>query len=104
MLDSKYWIICISYHLIALNAHDHPLHKIMINYLNYITKEYIKSQGPHKSALIKVWLISIWFNQLQNVSNPYIVIGGDWNADISRNDGRTKSFRQFISQENYLIL
>ena len=34
------------------------------------------------------------------ISTPYIVIGGDWNADISRNDGRTKLFREFILQEN----
>ena len=30
----------------------------------------------------------------------YIILGGDWNADISRNDGRTKLFKEFIAQEN----
>ena len=34
------------------------------------------------------------------IATPHIIIGGDWNADLSRNDGRTKLFREFISQEN----
>ena len=29
-----------------------------------------------------------------------IVIGGDWNADPGRNDGRTKLFKEFIEHEN----
>ena len=30
----------------------------------------------------------------------YIIVGGDWNADPIRQDGRTKLFRDFLSQEN----
>ena len=30
---------------------------------------------------------------------PMIIIGGDWNADPVRNDGRTKLFREFIIHE-----
>ena len=30
---------------------------------------------------------------------PMIIIGGDWNADPDRNDGRTKLFKEFILQE-----
>ena len=30
---------------------------------------------------------------------PMIIIGGDWNADPSRNDGRTKLFKEFIENE-----
>ena len=29
-----------------------------------------------------------------------IIIGGDWNSDPSRNDGRTKLFKKFIMREN----
>ena len=35
-----------------------------------------------------------------NNSTQHIIIGGDWNADLSRNDGRTKLFKEFIAQEN----
>ena len=31
-----------------------------------------------------------------------LIIGGDWNADPSRNDGRTKLFKEFISNEKLL--
>ena len=34
------------------------------------------------------------------IATPHIIIGGDWNADLTRNDGRTKLFREFIAQEN----
>ena len=44
---------------------------------------------------------------LQEISNlcinnatQHMIIGGDWNADLSRNDGRTKLFKEFISREN----
>ena len=30
---------------------------------------------------------------------PLIIIGGDWNSDPSRNDGRTKLFKEFIMRE-----
>ena len=30
---------------------------------------------------------------------PMIIIGGDWNADPIRNDGRTKLFKEFIMHE-----
>ena len=30
----------------------------------------------------------------------FIIMGGDWNADPSRNDGRTKLFKDFIRNEN----
>ena len=30
---------------------------------------------------------------------PLIIIGGDWNADPSRKDGRTKRFKEFIQRE-----
>ena len=29
----------------------------------------------------------------------HIILGGDWNADLSRNDGRTKLFKNFITKE-----
>ena len=35
-----------------------------------------------------------------NSTTQYIILGGDWNADISRHDGRTKLFKEFIAQEN----
>ena len=35
-----------------------------------------------------------------NHTTQHIIIGGDWNADPNRNDGRTKLFKEFISQEN----
>ena len=35
-----------------------------------------------------------------NSTTQHIIIGGDWNADISRQDGRTKLFKEFTSQEN----
>ena len=31
---------------------------------------------------------------------PMIIIGGDWNADPCRNDGRTRLFKDFIRHEN----
>ena len=31
-----------------------------------------------------------------------LIIGGDWNADPKRNDGRTKLFKEFISNEGLL--
>ena len=31
---------------------------------------------------------------------PMIIIGGDWNSDPCRNDGRTKLFKEFIIREN----
>ena len=33
-------------------------------------------------------------------NTDFIVMGGDWNADLSRNDGRTKLFKEFIKNEN----
>ena len=30
----------------------------------------------------------------------HIIIGGDWNVDLARNDGRSKLFKEFIVQEN----
>ena len=33
-------------------------------------------------------------------ATPHIIIGGDWNADLSRNYGRSKLFKDFITQEN----
>ena len=36
---------------------------------------------------------------LRNIT-PMIIIGGDWNADPIRNDGRTRLFKEFISHEN----
>ena len=33
-------------------------------------------------------------------TTQYIILGGDWNADPGRKDGRTKLLREFISQEN----
>ena len=33
-------------------------------------------------------------------ATQYIILGGDWNADPIRQDGRTKLFREFLSQEN----
>ena len=35
-----------------------------------------------------------------NSTTQYIIIGGDFNADPIRQDGRTKIFKEFISQEN----
>ena len=35
-----------------------------------------------------------------NNDTQHIIIGGDWNADFDRNDGRTKLFKDFISREN----
>ena len=35
-----------------------------------------------------------------NNDTQHIIIGGDWNADLNRNDGRTKLFKDFISSEN----
>ena len=32
----------------------------------------------------------------------HIILGGDWNADLSRNDGRTKLFKNFITQEKLI--
>ena len=34
------------------------------------------------------------------IATPHIIIGGDWNADLSRNYGRSKLFKDFITQEN----
>ena len=34
------------------------------------------------------------------IATPHIIIGGDWNADLTRNDGRSKLFKEFIVQEN----
>ena len=46
---------------------------------------------------------------LQEISDIYaksetdlLIIGGDWNADPTRNDGRTKLFKEFISNEGLL--
>ena len=36
---------------------------------------------------------------IRNIT-PMIIIGGDWNADPSRNDGRTRLFKDFIRHEN----
>ena len=33
-------------------------------------------------------------------ATQHIILGGDWNADLNRNDGRTKLFKDFMSQEN----
>ena len=33
-------------------------------------------------------------------TTQHIILGGDWNSDPSRNDGRTKLLREFILQEN----
>ena len=45
-------------------------------------------------------------NILEEISNiciksptQHIILGGDWNADFSRKDGRTKLFKNFIVQE-----
>ena len=35
-----------------------------------------------------------------NHDTQHIILGGDWNADLTRNDGRTKLFKDFISQES----
>ena len=35
-----------------------------------------------------------------NSTTQYIIIGGDWNANSNRNDGRSKLFKEFIAQEN----
>ena len=35
-----------------------------------------------------------------NHATQHIIIGGDWNADPNRSDGRTKLFKDFISQKN----
>ena len=37
-----------------------------------------------------------------NNETDMLIIGGDWNADPSRNDGRTKLFKEFISNEKLL--
>ena len=37
-----------------------------------------------------------------NNETNLLIIGGDWNADPSRNDGRTKLFKDFISNEGLL--
>ena len=46
---------------------------------------------------------------LQEVSNicmqsatQHIILAGDWNADITRNDARTRLFNKFISNENLI--
>ena len=36
---------------------------------------------------------------MQNTTD-FIIMGGDWNADPIRNDGRTKLFKEFIKNEN----
>ena len=36
---------------------------------------------------------------LANVTD-FIIMGGDWNSDPSRNDGKTKLFKDFIRNEN----
>ena len=33
-------------------------------------------------------------------STNYLIIGGDWNADPVRKDGRTNLFKDFIDNEN----
>ena len=33
-------------------------------------------------------------------ASQHIILGGDWNADLNRNDGRTKLFKDFMFQEN----
>ena len=35
-------------------------------------------------------------------STQHLILGGDWNADIARNDQRTKLFKDFISDENLI--
>ena len=35
-------------------------------------------------------------------STQFLVLGGDWNADPSRKDGRTKLFKEFIANENLM--
>ena len=46
---------------------------------------------------------------LQEVSNicmqsatQHIILGGDWNADITRNDAQIRLFNEFISNENLI--
>ena len=34
-------------------------------------------------------------------TSQYIIIGGDFNADLTRQDGRTQIFKEFIGQENF---
>ena len=54
--------------------------------------------------------LEIYSNILHEISSicirniaPMIIIGGDWNADPRRNDGRTRLFNDFIRQENLFI-
>ena len=35
-------------------------------------------------------------------STQHLILGGDWNADIARNDQRTKLFKDFILHENLI--
>ena len=51
--------------------------------------------------------LDVYSNILQEISSicirnitPMIIIGGDWNADPRRNDGRTRLFKDFIRHEN----
>ena len=51
--------------------------------------------------------LNTYANILQEISSiciksltPMIIIGGDWNSDPSRKDGRTKLFKEFIIREN----
>ena len=50
--------------------------------------------------------LNMYSSILQEISSiciksltPLIIIGGDWNSDPSRNDGRTKLFKEFILRE-----
>ena len=50
--------------------------------------------------------LDVYSSILQEISSicvknltPMIIIGGDWNADPSRNDGRTRLFKDFIRHE-----
>ena len=53
--------------------------------------------------------LEVYSNILHEISSicirnitPMIIIGGDWNADPIRNDGRTRLFKDFIRHENLL--
>ena len=35
-------------------------------------------------------------------TTQYIILGGDWNADMSKNNMRTNLFKDFISDENLI--
>ena len=55
--------------------------------------------SDNRVALVEYASILREINNLGiNHTTQHIIIGGDWNADPNRNDGRTKLFKEFISQ------